>query len=182
MSGRMRGFTLFEVLIALVIISIGVLGVAAVQAVSLANTHGSSTESIIAVETRGLAEAMLANPGYWDSSSVPSTVTITAPTTTGGTPSIASSGSYNSGANCVATVCSNADLASYDLKNWAAQFFSVVPNATKAAISCAANSPPMCTITITWTQKNQVAINTGTQAASGSSGTTTQTYSMVNEM
>lgn len=176
------GFTLVEVLISLVIISIGVLGIAAIQATALSNTHSSQTESIIAIETRSLADAMLANPGFWNTSSVPTSVVMTPPSSSGGTATVSSFTGYNASANCNGTACTYSDLASYDVRNWATQFFAVIPNATRASISCNVASPPICTISAAWTQKNQTAINGGTQAAPASASTTTQTYSMVNGM
>lgn len=45
-AGRQRGVTLIEVLVTLVVLSIGLLGVAAMQTVSLGNAHGSNHHTI----------------------------------------------------------------------------------------------------------------------------------------
>ena len=54
------GFTLIEILIALIILSIGLLGIAAVQLASVRNSHASFERSIAVVQARDLAERMWA--------------------------------------------------------------------------------------------------------------------------
>jgi type IV pilus assembly protein PilV len=45
-AGTQRGVTLIEVLVALVVIAVGLLGVAAMQTVSLGNAHGSNHHTL----------------------------------------------------------------------------------------------------------------------------------------
>jgi len=54
------GFTLIEILIALIILSIGLLGVAAMQIRSLQNSHSSFERSVATLQARDLAERMWA--------------------------------------------------------------------------------------------------------------------------
>jgi type IV pilus assembly protein PilV len=64
MSGRCaraRGFTLLEVLIAIIIVSIGLLGVAAMQASTLKNAGGSKYRSAAITLTSDMADRMRAN-------------------------------------------------------------------------------------------------------------------------
>lgn len=56
-----RGFTLLEVLIAIVIVSVGLLGVAAMQAVTLKNAGGSKYRSAAIGMTSDMAERLRAN-------------------------------------------------------------------------------------------------------------------------
>ena len=59
------GFTLVEVLIALLISSIGLLGLAGMQALALASTQVSSVRSLVALQASSLAAAMHSNQAYW---------------------------------------------------------------------------------------------------------------------
>jgi len=55
-----RGFTLIEILITLVILSIGLLGVAALQLKSLQGSHASYERSVVTLQSRDLVERMWA--------------------------------------------------------------------------------------------------------------------------
>jgi type IV pilus assembly protein PilV len=65
MRRRARGFTLLEVMVALVITSIGLLGIAKIQALAYASTGTASMRSLVALQAAGLAAAMHADRGYW---------------------------------------------------------------------------------------------------------------------
>lgn len=54
------GFTLLEILVALIVLSIGLLGVAALQLRSLQNSHASYERSIASLQARDLVERMWA--------------------------------------------------------------------------------------------------------------------------
>jgi len=60
-----RGFSLLEVLVALVIIGVGMLGIAKIQALAYASTGTASERSLAAIEAASLAASMRANRGYW---------------------------------------------------------------------------------------------------------------------
>lgn len=57
-----RGFTLLEILIALVILSIGLLGVAALQGVGLRSSHGAYLTSQASLLAYDMADRIRANP------------------------------------------------------------------------------------------------------------------------
>ncbi|HUK06201.1 MAG TPA: type IV pilus modification protein PilV [Burkholderiales bacterium] len=63
---RARGFTLIEVLIAILITSIGVLGIAGLQAYTLKGTHGSNLRSVATRQAYAIADAMRANKNGLD--------------------------------------------------------------------------------------------------------------------
>jgi type IV pilus assembly protein PilV len=170
---RMRGFTLLEVLVSLVILSIGLLGLAAMQASALSSTHGSQTESLVAIQARSLADAMSANPDYWSNFSPTFTVSGTA-----ASPVFGSSAPPYS-ASCLNSVCTSAtEVAGYDLQQWATQLLTQVPGAT-ATITCAGSAPVGCTITINWTENSAAAINSGT---TNKNATTNMSYTLVNQI
>ena len=57
------GFTLLEVLIALVVLSIGLLGIAALQGVGLRTSHGAYLTSQASLLAYDMADRIRANPG-----------------------------------------------------------------------------------------------------------------------
>ncbi len=63
LSGKQRGFTLIEVLIAVVILAIGLLGVAGVQVVSLQQTNNSFLQTKANLHVQDLAERLRLNGG-----------------------------------------------------------------------------------------------------------------------
>ena len=60
-SRRSRGFTLVEILVALVVLSIGLLGVAALQLMSLRSNHGSAMRSQATFLAYEIIDRMRAN-------------------------------------------------------------------------------------------------------------------------
>ncbi|PMU83799.1 type IV pilus modification protein PilV, partial [Pseudomonas sp. GW704-F3] len=82
MIRRQRGFSLVEVMVALVVMSVGMLGIAKMQAAALSNTAVASTRSLAAIEASSLAASMHANRGYWSSPAVATSITLTGATVT----------------------------------------------------------------------------------------------------
>jgi type IV pilus assembly protein PilV len=59
---RSRGFTLLEILIAMVVLSIGMLGVAALQGVGMRSNHGAYLTSQASLLAYDMADRIRANP------------------------------------------------------------------------------------------------------------------------
>jgi type IV pilus assembly protein PilV len=168
---RARGFTLLEVMVALVVTSVGLLGIAKLQALAYASTGSASVRSLVALQAAGLAASMHADRGYWASSfAVPITITGTvisdgtlATTATG--PTYCQSGSGN-------TPCSTTAMASADVQTYAAAINTMLGNSNPVTtISCpppaVIGSPVSCSIQVTWNEKavsidKQSAANTST--------------------
>lgn len=166
-----KGFTLVEVLVALLVISIGLLGIAKMQALAMASTGTARIRSLAAIEAASVASMMHADRAYW--AAIPNGTTQTVNVT-------ASSSSFTSSdATVVApskgcptgTPCTAAQLAGQDLTYWAADLNQTIPGAT-ATITCPGltvasgivTAPVSCTVQISWTE-NLVDINTGSNTA-----------------
>lgn len=169
---RSRGFSLLEVLVALVVISLGALGIAAMQASAISSTHSSQQESLIALEARSMADAMVANAGYWAAGLAPASLTVTSTSL-----SDATLQGYTT--DCSSTTCSASQLASYDAKNWGKELNNQVPGA-QGLITCVAGAPVICSVKISWKPLANIAVNGGTQSAPASASTAT--YTLTNQL
>jgi type IV pilus assembly protein PilV len=163
-----RGFSIIEVMVALIVIVVGLLGLAKMQALALSNMNTSRMQALAAIEAASLASAMHSNRAYWASSTVPATTTVTlnpvvitstdsnlatTATTdyTGGATGLAACvGTSGGGAKCAAP----GTLAGYDLANWVNDLAQILPT-SNAIISCTSvsGSPPACTINIRWNER-----------------------------
>jgi type IV pilus assembly protein PilV len=156
---RQSGFSLIEVMVALVVCSIGLLGLAKMESLALASEDVSGTRTIAAMQASSLAAMMHADRGYWGSSSVTASAVVTGGLTTynvtdtnlayGGTPCTTSPGS-----------CTPVQMAAYDLYNWGSGLQTLLPGyqATMTCTPAATAAPVTCTITVNWVE-NAVAAN-----------------------
>ena len=152
---NIRGFSLVEVMVALVVLSVGLLGLAKIQSLAYSSTATASLRSLAAIHASSLAATMRANRMYWSTASAPIPITITSSggTTTFNPVSLAAT------INCVAPAasCTSDEMARYDLQQWAVALSALLPNSV-ATITCPASSPVTCTVQLTWNEKT-VAIN-----------------------
>jgi len=155
---RTAGFSLVEVMIALVVCSIGLLGLAKMEALAVSSTSVAGSRSIAAIEAASLASAMHANPGYWAAGVAPATTSVSyiAGVLTITDPGLATAATcHTAGANS----CIPGAMAAFDVQQWAAALQNVLPGYL-ATINCtiALGTPVTCTIQIQWTE-NAVAGN-----------------------
>lgn len=123
--GTQGGASLLEVLIAVLILSIGMLGVAAMQATSLRNSLSALERSQATVQTYAILDAMRSN--IVD----------------------ARANQYNlalAAAPCAAPAA-GATLPTRDLNNWINSMQATLGPSACGAVACAAN---VCEITIRW--------------------------------
>jgi type IV pilus assembly protein PilV len=165
---RPRGFSLVEVLVALVIIAVGMLGIAKMQALGLSTTESSGVRSLVAIEAASLAATMHTNRDYWVAGPPPASFTVSVQTTGPNTYSTVVGGSAALAANpnCQIAVCSAANIAAYDVNAWAASLAQVVP-AALATVTCnnAPGVPVSCMIQIQW-QENVTSTSNSVAATS----------------
>jgi type IV pilus assembly protein PilV len=162
-----RGVTLVEVLVALIVVSIGLLGIAKMQALAIVSTRISSMRSLIAVQASSLASAMHANRKYWSTVGTAATtfqVNVTSASGGGTITSSTDSALQNSPTNCRTAQCVGAPLAEYDLQQWGAALYNVMPTSTGSVVCSGAQTA--CTITVNWTE-SYVSMNSATQYPNG---------------
>jgi type IV pilus assembly protein PilV len=123
------GFTLIEVLIAMLVLAVGLLGLAGLQATSLRNNQSAYNRSQATQLAYDLADRMRANV------SGKTTYTVILPS------------SATAKANCLSTTgCSPADMAENDLFEWN----GAVSNTLPSGIGTVAVTTNIYTIRITW--------------------------------
>jgi type IV pilus assembly protein PilV len=144
-----RGFSLVEVMVALIVVAIGLLGLAKMESLALASTTTAGTRSIAALQASSMAAAMHANRAYWGSSVVQGTTTVTN----------ASASPLVTACTANPSTCSIQQMAAYDVQNWSIAMNSVLPPYFATIICTTAGPPVNCNITIKWVE-NGVAIDT----------------------
>jgi type IV pilus assembly protein PilV len=155
-QANVRGFSLIEVLVALVIIGVGMLGIAKIQALAYSSTATASLRSLAAIEASSLAAAMRANQNYWTTAAATTqqTITIVGPAVTASTDGTLVGSTAACGA---ATFGSSGALAAYDLQCWAQSLNTLLPGAS-ATVTCSPNVtatyPVGCSIQVSWLERS----------------------------
>lgn len=154
-----KGFTLLEVMIAIVVFSFGLLGIAGMMTISVRNNHNGYLRSQANFLAENMLDRMRANPNaLWNGAYA-------------GTASIGVT-------SCdLATPCNFVELAQYDMDQWAQSLAIMLPNGI-GTINCAiigstpslsttvtppsiwAPGPPyngICTIQVSWDESNRAS-------------------------
>lgn len=153
---QQRGSGLLEVLISVLILGIGMLGIAAMQTIALRNSQSSMERSQAVVQTYSIMDAMRANRTQ------------------------ALAGNYNTAAATCAAPAAAATLASKDMNQWITSLKATLGVAgditTCGSVSCAADG--QCLITVQWDDQRATdgsATGTGTAAGATTYTVTTRT-------
>jgi type IV pilus assembly protein PilV len=173
---RSAGFSLVEVMVALVVVSVGLLGLAKMESLALSSTSVAGSRSLAAIQASSLAAAMHANPGYWAAGLAPASTSVSY---ISGALTITDPG-LKTAATCLTagtTSCTPGAMAAYDVQQWAAglQQPGGLPGYL-ATINCSTTVgvPVTCTIQIQWSE-NAVA---GNSAQTNMAGLKQPTYTL----
>ena len=182
---KARGFTLLEVMISLMITSIGLLGIAKIHALAYASTATAGIRSLVALQAAGLASSMHADRSYWSAIPTPTKITITG--TAIDDPTLAAAAATPG--YCVSGIgpapCTIDLMAAYDLHTYAVALNSSLVNSNPITIiNCPApvgvTAVISCTIQVTWNE-NAVSVNkqgTANTAVNTPTATFAPTYTL----
>jgi type IV pilus assembly protein PilV len=178
-SARRNGFSLVEVMVALIVISVGLLGVTKMQALALSNTASARLRTLASLQSASLGSAMHADRAYWAASLPAATVAVSSGVATSPDATLqgalAAAGATNPATNyctqgaagsvIAVAPCTPVQMAAADLQNWAADLFALMPNSS-ATITCD-GTPLTCTVTLNWVE-NLVGANATSAAVQNS--------------
>ncbi|MEM9101478.1 MAG: type IV pilus modification protein PilV [Pseudomonadota bacterium] len=154
-----HGFTLLEVLITLIILSVGLLGLASIQSLGLSHSNNSHFRNIATIQANAMADSIRANrAGYED----------------GHYNDIQSSNNYTN-PNCISTTtgCTAQQLANYDAFIWLQNLSFELPQGEGSVL----RNGNEYTITVSWSEKDHKADADGNNA--GQLKVNTQSHSIV---
>ena len=134
-----NAFTLLEVMIAMVIFAVGMLGLAGIQGLSLENSHTSYSRSQAILLAYDMVDRMKANP-------------------TGGSAYVVATGTSPTTPSklCNTEACSNTEMAAFDLWQWK----STLPNLLISGNGQVVNTGGTYTITVHWDEDRTGATGT----------------------
>ncbi len=163
----MRGFSLVEIMVAVVVICVGLLGIAKMQALAVSSTTTARLRAMAAFQAASLASAMHSNRVFWASAaavaSSPITITLPAAGVT-----VTPAGFAKPDTACIVTVATvNAAcggvagaqiLAGFDVQRWGEALVppgggSLLPNLTTTINCQGVIQPPSCIIQMSWSEQ-----------------------------
>lgn len=155
-KSRHQGFSLIEVLVALLVLSIGLLGLAALQTTSLKFNSDSLARTQATYLTYDIVDRMRSNP-LGVSANNYNVPNATSATTAASNACVSSSCACdNAGASCSAS-----DLAAYDLVRWYERLQSLLPGASTNLATISRDAiTNIVTIQINWTERDQAVSQT----------------------
>lgn len=131
---KQRGFTLVEVLVTMIIMAVGLLGLAGLQATSLRNTESAYQRSQAATLAYDMLDRMRANTvgvdgGSYNDIDIQASNPVSVP-------------------GCGSSTCDSSDMATYDEDDWRTQVAALLPSGVGGVSGSGTGS--IFTITVTW--------------------------------
>jgi len=148
-QARQNGFTLLEVLIALLVLSIGLLGLAALQTVGLRSNQMATMRTQSVQMAYDMSDRMRANPAGVDAQDYVLAATGVVPTIS---------------RDCAVNECTPAQMAAYDLGTWLDRIITLPGGLTggRGRITRDASGAIVThTITVFWDEERRGATGTG---------------------
>ena len=130
-----QGFTLVEVMVTAAILSVGLLGLAALQATGLHGNDNAYERSQATLLTGEVVDRMRANRSAAQ---------------TDGSYDIALAAAAPPLGNCINADCTPSQMATYDVGSWLTSVASALPNGD-GAIACGPGNA-VCTVVVQWRQ------------------------------
>ena len=160
------GFSMIEVLVTLLIISLALLGTAGLQAYSMRLNQGGQFRSLAVFLAADLAERMEANR----TSAVAGDYVVAS---TDGAAFLAGAAAVSTA--CVTAACSAAQLAAYDLSQWQSAVATTLPQSSWSVAQVISGTQGTYTITINWvdrrTNTDRAAADANSSFGSNATGT-----------
>lgn len=141
-----QGFTLLEVLIAIVVLSFGLLGMAGIQVIGIKNTHDANLRTLAVQQAYDMADRIRANA---------------AGVTAGAYDNIAAT--IPSDPGCITTGCTTTQLRDYDQRFWNTNNQNMLPSGkgTVATVAGTATPNKLYRITVMWDESRTGATGVG---------------------
>jgi type IV pilus assembly protein PilV len=135
-NGHAQGFTMIEVLIALVILAIGLLGLAVLQITAMQNSQGGYLRAQASILAYDIVDRMRANITGVNS----------------GTYDLALADAAPASPVCIgaAADCSAADMTQFDLAQWRASLGAYLPGGNGSVATADLGTVTRATVTIEW--------------------------------
>ncbi len=133
---KQKGFTLFEVLIAVLVLSLGLLGIAGLQVMSVKNTNSAYQRAQATQLSYDIIDRMRANRAEAEKTSSGYAVAF--------------GGTYTASTACegASNTCTPSSMATYDIANWKSSLANTLPGGDgEVSINSASK---MVTVSIRW--------------------------------
>ena len=149
MKRNQKGFSLIEVLISVLVISVGVLGIVALQVTSTVYAESSIHRGQASMLAREIVERMRVNTdeslaGNYDINTLPALTRVC----TG-----------------AATDCSPSQIREHDLRSWSARVAALLPGSDASIVTDTSVDPVSVVVTLSWTSRRSAGVISGASMA-----------------
>lgn len=169
-----RGVSLLEVLVSIVVFSVGLLGMLGMQTITLRYEQGAWARNAVGVATADIAERVRTVTQPTAAASVAALFNSTS-TYAAERARMESAGYLTPGADCMGNACTPAELAAYHLTEWRAGLADSLPQAAGFISPVGAGAAPLAfQVVVAWSDKDLTDASNNlapaTQCAAGDTG------------